>query len=79
MLRFSYEWIEEEREPHWTEMLYGIFDSMVGYSEHCAVAYTITRDDAERIVDALNLAYTITGISKSEQKTNIYDLSNLLN
>lgn len=79
MRRFSYEWIEEETEPHWTENLYAIFDSVHGHSEQCAVAYTITRDDAERIVDALNLAYDNTATTKSKPKTNIYDLSDLLN
>ncbi|MGX7874439.1 hypothetical protein ACVDG5_018255 [Mesorhizobium sp. ORM6] len=79
MQRFSYEWIEEEREPHWTENLYGIFDSMVGFTEECAVAYTITRDDAERIVDALNLADDSRRANKNQPKTNIYDLNDLLN
>lgn len=80
MLRFSYEWIEEEKEPHWTENLYGIFDSMIGFTQESAVAYTITRDDAERIVDALNFAEDKRRLeTKPKPAANSYDLSDLLN
>lgn len=79
MLRFSYEWIEEEAEEHWTENLYAVFDSKLGLTQQCAIAWTLSRDHAERIVDALNLAdQRSRAVWELATYRSKYDLSDLL-
>lgn len=84
MLRFSYEWIEDDGgEPDWTDQLYAIFDSKLGFGEHQAFAWAWDRGGAETIVNALNaadererMAATVWQLAKRRDQ---YDLSDLLN
>lgn len=80
MLRFSYEWIEEDGEPHWSDELYGIYDAKRGYTD--PIAYTWHREDGERIVDALNATEgkrrTSAYIFQRCVETDSNDLSDLL-
>ncbi|MER9680838.1 hypothetical protein NKJ23_16100 [Mesorhizobium sp. M0184] len=76
MLRFSYEWVADDGEDHWSDHLYAIYDSKLGMTD--PIAWTWTRDDAERIVDALNLVDGQRRQALIKPKADPNDLSDLL-
>lgn len=82
MPRFSYEWVEAERdedaETHWTDELYAIYDAKLGFTEDRAIAWAYLRDEAERIVDALNSADIQASVTQSAKRRERYDLTDLL-
>ncbi|RWX70468.1 hypothetical protein EN780_03475 [Mesorhizobium sp. M4B.F.Ca.ET.089.01.1.1] len=89
MLRYSYEWIDadeyeddEDGNAHWASDLYAIFDGKLGLSAHQAIAWTWERDDAERIVNALNQVeqqkWRAAAVIEMATHQDKYDLSDLL-